>query len=68
MLLSAGVKLPDSIVAHGWWTSNGEKMSKSRNNVINPEDEIKKHCIDSFDILNERVQFRELMEITQLRL
>lgn len=48
MLLSAGVKLPDSIVAHGWWTSNGEKMSKSRNNVINPEDEIKKYGVDAF--------------------
>lgn len=25
MLLSAGVKLPDNIVAHGWWTSEGER-------------------------------------------
>lgn len=48
MLLSAGIKLPDSIVAHGWWTSEGEKMSKSRNNVVNPYDEIKKYGVDVF--------------------
>ncbi|QED23932.1 methionine--tRNA ligase [Candidatus Deianiraea vastatrix] len=32
--------LPDKIYAHGWWTNNGEKISKSLGNVINPEDEI----------------------------
>lgn len=48
MLLSAGEKLPDSIVAHGWWTSEGEKMSKSRNNVVNPYEEIKKYGVDAF--------------------
>ncbi len=48
MLLSAGVKLPDKIVAHGWWTAEGEKMSKSRGNVVNPEEEIKKFGVDAF--------------------
>ena len=47
MLLSAGVKLPDSIVAHGWWTSEGEKMSKSRNNVVDPVAEINKYGVDA---------------------
>ncbi|MDO4690268.1 MAG: methionine--tRNA ligase [Fusobacterium sp.] len=48
MLLSAGEKLPDSIVAHGWWTSEGEKMSKSKNNVVDPYKEIKKYGVDAF--------------------
>lgn len=48
MLLSAGEKLPDSIVAHGWWTSEGEKMSKSRNNVVDPYKEVEKYGLDAF--------------------
>lgn len=30
MLLSAGIKLPDSIVVHGWWTSEGEKCQNPK--------------------------------------
>lgn len=36
MLLSAGVKLPKQIFVHGYITANGEKMSKSLGNVIDP--------------------------------
>ncbi|GMI44458.1 hypothetical protein TrCOL_g1796 [Triparma columacea] len=36
MLMSAGVELPERIFAHGWWTRNGEKISKSLGNVIDP--------------------------------
>lgn len=35
-LLSAGIRLPDQIWAHGWLTVNGEKMSKSLGNFIPP--------------------------------
>ena len=48
MLLSAGIKLPNKIVAHGWWTSEGEKMSKSKGNVVAPLDEIAKYGVDAF--------------------
>ena len=48
MLMSAGIKLPDTIAAHGWWTVEGEKMSKSLGNVVNPEEEVKKYGLDAF--------------------
>jgi len=35
MLMAAGIPLPRSLFAHGWWTSTeGEKMSKSKGNAI----------------------------------
>ena len=36
MLLSAGLPLPKQIWAHGFFTINGEKMSKSLGNVVDP--------------------------------
>jgi len=36
MLLSAGEKLPQNILVHGFITSGGQKMSKSIGNVIDP--------------------------------
>lgn len=41
-LMAADLPLPSRIVAHGWWTNEGEKISKSVGNVISP-----------FDLLNE---------------
>ena len=35
-LLSAGIRLPTQIWAHGWLTVNGEKMSKSLGNFLPP--------------------------------
>lgn len=35
-LMSAGVPLPRKVFAHGWWTVEGEKMSKSKGNVVDP--------------------------------
>ena len=48
MLMSAGVELPTSIVAHGWWTSEGEKMSKSIGNVVDPKTECDTYGRDAF--------------------
>ncbi len=36
MLLSAGLALPKSILIHGFVTHNGEKMSKTLGNVVDP--------------------------------
>jgi methionyl-tRNA synthetase len=39
-LMAAGINPPKRIVSHGWWLSEGEKMSKSLGNVQDP----KKYC------------------------
>ncbi len=36
MLMSYGLPLPKTIFAHGFWNLEGEKMSKSKGNVVNP--------------------------------
>ncbi len=36
LLMSAGLPLPKTVYAHGWWTVEGEKMSKSLRNVVEP--------------------------------
>jgi len=35
-LMAAGVEPPRRVFAHGWWTNEGEKISKSLGNVIDP--------------------------------
>ncbi len=36
-LMSLDLPLPKTIGAHGWWTRDGEKMSKSKGNVVFPK-------------------------------
>ncbi|MBS3821314.1 MAG: methionine--tRNA ligase [Planctomycetes bacterium] len=45
ILLAAGYDLPMCVYAHGWWTSEGKKMSKSLGNFISRE-EIAEICGD----------------------
>lgn len=47
MLLSAGLELPKEIIVHGFLTVNGQKMSKSLGNVVNPLELRKKYEPDS---------------------
>ena len=35
-LIGADLPLPKKIIAHSHWTTHGEKMSKSKGNVVNP--------------------------------
>lgn len=46
ILLSAGVELPKAIYVHGFVTAEGEKMSKSLGNVIDPNQLIEKYGVD----------------------
>jgi methionyl-tRNA synthetase len=36
MLHALDIPMPKTLLAHGWWTCSGSKMSKSIGNVINP--------------------------------
>ena len=36
MLMALEIPLPENIFAHGWWTVEGKKMSKSLGNVVDP--------------------------------
>jgi methionyl-tRNA synthetase len=47
-LMSLDLPLPKHIGAHGWWTRNGEKMSKSKGNVINPKEVADAYGLESF--------------------
>ncbi len=46
-LLSAGLKLPKSLFVHGYFTVNGQKMSKSLGNVADPLEFIEKYGADA---------------------
>ncbi len=46
-LFSAGIELPKKVFAHGWWTFNKEKISKSQGKVINVDELVKIAGTDS---------------------
>jgi len=47
MLLSAGEALPSTVFVHGYFTVDGQKMSKSIGNVIDPKDLVEKYGTDA---------------------
>ena len=48
MLMALNLPLPKMIFAHGWWTVDGEKMSKSRGNVVDPYRMVDEYGPDAF--------------------
>ncbi|MCB0327260.1 MAG: methionine--tRNA ligase [Bdellovibrionales bacterium] len=47
-LMSAELPLPKQVFAHGWWTIEGEKMSKSKGNFVDPFEFIDTYGSDGF--------------------
>ncbi len=45
-LMSVGYEIPGRVFAHGWWTVEGKKMSKTLGNVVNPYDVVKEYGLD----------------------
>ena len=48
MLKAMGAALPKQILAHGWWQKDGQKMSKSTGNVVDPLAVINEWGTDAF--------------------
>ena len=46
-LMAAGLPIPSRVFAHGWWTVEGQKMSKSLQNVVEPNMLIDKYGADA---------------------
>lgn len=47
MLMALGLPPPKMIFSHGWWTVDGDKMSKSKGNFIHPITVTKKYGVDA---------------------
>ncbi len=48
MLKAMGLPLPKQILVHGWWQKNGEKLSKTTGNVVDPVAVIDEWGLDAF--------------------
>ncbi|HWX19577.1 MAG TPA: methionine--tRNA ligase [Candidatus Binatia bacterium] len=48
MLKAMDAQLPKQILVHGWWQKDGEKMSKSTGNVVDPVSVIDEWGLDAF--------------------
>ncbi|MCC6849154.1 MAG: methionine--tRNA ligase [Deltaproteobacteria bacterium] len=73
MLMAAGLPLYDHLNVHGYWTVDGQKMSKSLGNVVRPLDMQAKYGRDAFRyvLLRESVfgldaDFREDALVTRI--
>ncbi|CAN0443099.1 unnamed protein product, partial [Ectocarpus fasciculatus] len=47
LLLAAGLEPPKRLFVHGWWTKDGQKISKSTGNVIDPLDLVARYGVDA---------------------
>ena len=47
MLMNIGLRVPDTIYTHGFINLNGEKISKSKGNIIRPNELVEKYGVDA---------------------
>ncbi len=47
MLKALDLELPKTVFAHGWWTIEGAKVSKSVGNIVDPEELAAKYSLDT---------------------
>jgi methionyl-tRNA synthetase len=48
MLKALGAPLPKTVLVHGWWQKDGQKLSKSTGNVVDPIAVINEWGLDAF--------------------
>ena len=48
MLMAAGLPLPETVFAHGFLLTRGEKMSKSKGNAVSPQELVERFGVDAY--------------------
>ncbi|HET6452969.1 MAG TPA: methionine--tRNA ligase [Armatimonadota bacterium] len=67
MLMGLEVPLPAKIFGHGFWTMEGEKMSKSRGNVISPiklAEDLAQMSGAEFDVAVDAIRYFLMREVS----